>query len=90
VVVFFGSIDHEKLMTLIGKQITDIRVLILPPPPRSPYCCGAQSLQGANVPGLGRNLQHGLAINLSGVVPASFLFRYHTAVRCTVSVAYVA
>jgi putative transposase len=31
--------------------------------PRSPYCCGAQSLQEANVPGLGRNLQHGLAIN---------------------------
>jgi putative transposase len=37
----------------------------LPPPPRSSYCCGAQSLQEANVPGLGRNLQHGLAINLN-------------------------
>src|SRR6516165_4520493 len=26
---YFGSVDHEKLMTLIGKQIADSRVLIL-------------------------------------------------------------
>jgi hypothetical protein len=31
-----------------------------------------------------------IAPNLSDVVPAGYLFRYHTAVRCTVSVAYLA
>jgi IS1 family transposase len=41
----------------------------LPPPPRSRHCCGAQSLQEPNVPGLGRNLQHGLAINLNPPIP---------------------
>jgi hypothetical protein len=30
-----------------------------------------------------------IAPNLSGVGPADFLLRYHIAVRCAVSVAYV-
>ena len=32
-------------------------------PPRSRHCCRAQNSQEPNFPGLGRNLQHGLALN---------------------------
>ena len=35
----------------------------VPSPPRSRHCCRAQSFQDPNIPGLGRNLQCGLAIN---------------------------
>jgi hypothetical protein len=35
----------------------------LPPSPRSRHCRRAQSFQEPNIPGLGRNLWHGLAIN---------------------------